>query len=248
MSERKDDFYVGYAEKSPASITGRTRIAIFAVFAIGLAAALLLVSGQARFDRGTFEFGIDRTFEGILVERPYPELFVREDGGWARHLLVRPGKFGAAAVAEGLDGRRVRITGSRIFNDRVRMIEVHDVTALDGGSDLPQGARSLGRMTLRGEIVDSKCHLGVMKPGRGKPHKACATRCIAGGIPPVLRVEDDSGAVDYWLLVSPDGGPVGERILDWIAEPVEITGEVFREEDRWILRADPADYRSPAVR
>jgi hypothetical protein len=29
-------------------------------------------------------------------------------------------------------------------------------------------------MTLTGEIVDSKCYLGVMNPGQGKVHRDCA--------------------------------------------------------------------------
>ena len=47
-------------------------------------------------------------------------------------------------------------------------------------------------MDVKGEIVDPKCFFGVMKPGEGKPHKDCAIRCILGGIPPVLKVTDES--------------------------------------------------------
>ena len=52
--------------------------------------------------------------------------------------------------------------------------------------EMPLMPTSLGVATLRGEIVDSKCYLGAMKPGDQKTHKACATLCIRGGIPPVL--------------------------------------------------------------
>jgi hypothetical protein len=56
---------------------------------------------------------------------------------------------------------------------------------------------SLGTQTLIGEIVDSKCYLGVMNPGALIPHRACAIRCISGGIPPVLlvRQSDRSAAL-----------------------------------------------------
>src|SRR5947207_1819862 len=96
----------------------------------------------------------------------------------------------------------------------------------------------LGRRTLVGEIVDSKCFLGVMNPGQLTPHRACAIRCISGGVPPVLVVRQKNGPAIYLLLVASDGKPV----LDIVAEPVEITGEVEREGDLLILRADPATY------
>jgi hypothetical protein len=34
-----------------------------------------------------------------------------------------------------------------------------------------------GPVELTGEIVDSKCFLGVMVPGSGKTHKECASLC-----------------------------------------------------------------------
>jgi hypothetical protein len=46
----------------------------------------------------------------------------------------------------------------------------------------------------------------------------------------------------YLLLVSPDGKPVNKQVLDFVAEPIEITGEVERQGELLILRADPAAY------
>ena len=102
---------------------------------------------------------------------------------------------------------------------------------------------SLGRQTLVGEIVDSKCYLGVMNPGQLLPHRACAILCISGGIPPVLLVRQKIGPAIYLLLVSADGQPVNQQVLDLVAEPVQITGEVERQGDWLILRADPARYQ-----
>jgi hypothetical protein len=101
----------------------------------------------------------------------------------------------------------------------------------------------LGRQTLVGEIVDSKCFLGVMNPGQLTPHRACAIRCISGGVPPVLLVRQKDGPATYLLLVSSEGKPVNQQVLDLVAELVEITGEVERQGDLLILRADPATYR-----
>jgi hypothetical protein len=82
-----------------------------------------------------------------------------------------------------------------------------------------------------------------MNPGQLLPHRACAIRCISGGIPPVLLVRQKDGPPIYLLLVSADGGPVNQQVLDMVAEPVQITGEIERQGDLLILRADPATYR-----
>jgi hypothetical protein len=91
--------------------------------------------------------------------------------------------------------------------------------------------------------VDSKCFLGVMNPGQLTPHRACAIRCISGGVPPVLLVRQKAGPATYLLLVSDDGKPVNKQVLELVAEPVEITGEVERQGELLILKADPTTYR-----
>ena len=124
------------------------------------------------------------------------------------------------------------------------LIEVvpDSVEAVDQGRAGPATV-TLGERTLVGEIADSKCHLGVMNPGRAKVHRACATLCIRGGIPPILLVDGEDGSVERYLLVSREGGAVNEAVLPMVADTVEITGEVVREDDLLVLRADPSSYR-----
>jgi hypothetical protein len=98
-------------------------------------------------------------------------------------------------------------------------------------------------VTLKGEIVDSKCFLGVMNPGQLTTHRACAIRCISGGAPPVLLVRPKAEPARYFLLVSAVGKPINKEVLDLVAEPVEITGQVEAQGDLMILRADPKTYR-----
>jgi hypothetical protein len=117
------------------------------------------------------------------------------------------------------------------------------VTATGDGAVRTARPTMLGEQTLVGEIVDSKCYLGVMNPGALTPHRACAIRCISGGIPPVLLVRQKDGPVLYFLLVARDGRPVNKHVLDIVAEPVQITGQVERQGELLILRADPATYR-----
>ena len=101
----------------------------------------------------------------------------------------------------------------------------------------------VGGVTLRGEIVDAKCYWGVMKPGHTKPHRGCAARCIAGGVPAVLLVRGADGSARTLLLVTEEGETVNDQVGDLVAEPVEISGVLVRQGDLEILRADPADYR-----
>src|SRR5262249_3287574 len=143
----------------------------------------------------------------------------------------------------------VTLKGTLIYREHQTMIEVAGDSIKPIGapqrsvkSGTPE-AMSLGQQTLVGEIVDSKCFLGVMNPGQLTPHRACAIRCMSREIPPVLLVRRSDGTASYYLLVSQVGKPVTKEILDMVAEPVQITGEVVRQGDLLILRADPARYR-----
>jgi hypothetical protein len=151
----------------------------------------------------------------------------------------------AEAIAP-LDGKSVTLTGALIYRDNQTMIEVLpdsiQETNIAATTALAE-AIPLGKQTLVGEIVDSKCFLGVMNPGQLAPHRACAIRCISGGVPPVLLVRQKDGPAIYLLLVSVDGQPLNKQVLDMVAEPVEITGEVERQGELLMLRADPATYR-----
>ena len=97
--------------------------------------------------------------------------------------------------------------------------------------------------TLVGEIVDSKCYLGVMRPGRRRAHRACAALCIRGGIPPLLVTRRPGGERWHLLLTAPGGGPVGDAVLEVVAEPVVITGQVTRRGNLYYLAAGPEAIR-----
>ena len=87
---------------------------------------------------------------------------------------------------------------------------------------------SSGSIEVTGEIVDTKCFLGVMNPGRSKVHRDCAARCISGGVPPALLVEA-GGKSRLYLLAGADGAPLDPRtILDRVAEPVIVRGELWK--------------------
>src|SRR5437899_1018544 len=156
------EFYVGYLPQAPRRLAGAVRrFALGLVTLAGIIAAAL-VFAQAPFPASTFEFQNYKQFEGVLRERPYPGLAAS-----AEYLLVAPGKHGATGLVRGLDGRTVRLKGSLIYRDGVSMIEVLPST-IEPTARAPAPDTvpvELGNVTLAGEIVDSKCYLGVMNPG-----------------------------------------------------------------------------------
>lgn len=256
MSMRRADseFYVGYLTVAPPQLAAflRTRVAVLIVVALAVAVALTVAHGL--FGAGQFEYGVVRSFEGMIVARPYPLLSVTRPGqplasaASSAYLLVAPGKFGAAPIVGDFDGAHVQLEGSLVWREGRTLIEVvpgsvrrHPDAA--AGNAALDAELDLGVHTLRGEIVDSKCFLGVMNPGELRPHRECAVRCISGGIPPALVVRDAAGHATYLLLVSADGHAVNRDVLDLVAEPVEITGRVTRRRDLLQLRSNPETYR-----
>jgi hypothetical protein len=216
--------------------------------------ALVLAAVQRPFAAARFEFGVERQVSGWLSAKPYPMLLVpRPAGGnsaaaYSRYLLAGSGKHGANATVDRYDGQWVTLAGSLVYRDDQTMLEV--IHAASSPSTAPSTAVastappvSLGRFTLTGEIVDSKCWLGVMNPGELKTHKACAIRCLSGGLPPLFVVRDSLGTAAEFLLVSAGGAPVNREILGMVAEPVRISGEVQRWGDLLLLAADPSTYQ-----
>jgi len=180
------------------------------------------------------------------VESPAPTLLVATESRLSPFLLVAPGKFGAADLVAGMNGRTLHVQGTLIQRDDEVMIELvpDSIREVATVAERPlSNAFDLGAHTLVGEIVDSKCYLGVMKPGREKTHRACAVRCISGGIPPILRTTDREGLPIHLLLVGTDGGPINRQLLAFVAEPVEISGTIQRHGDQLAFLVDPGSIR-----
>ena len=255
-----DEFYIGWQSNAPPGIGSRVRRAVVFLLALAILLGVLLAVAQRIIGVSVFEWGKVKSFSGILKSQPYPHLLVPRPGAnaapatFSSYYLVKPFKFGLdAETVSRVDGQMVSLKGTLIYRGNQTMIEVvnDSIKPLDSpDKNLATASAtqpvSLGRQTLIGEIVDSKCYLGVMNPGALTPHRACAIRCISGGIPPVLLVRQTNGPALYFLLVSTDGKPVNKQVLNLVAEPVEITGEVERQGELLILRADPATYRRAA--
>jgi hypothetical protein len=246
-----DEFYIGYLPTAPAGLGKMMRKVSILLLVTASVAAAILVMNQKPFYPSVYEFGNTRTYEGILCERPYPILLVARPGQtgespvYSQYLLVGDGKFGAATVAKGLDGKRVRLNGALIYRDDQTMIKITDgtITPLSDEAVSLQNGKNLGTFQLSGEIVDSQCYLGVMNPGESKPHKECAVRCISGGVPPVFVVKDFAGTANYFLLVSAEGKTINQEVLPFVADPIRIEGQVIQYENVLVLQADSKNFK-----
>ena len=240
------EFYVGYLPRAPKSLA-RATVGIIAVLAVlGLVIGLVLVFGQQPFPRSTFEYQQYREFTGLVEMNPYPALLVQRPGApaeqspYSRYLLVAPGKHGADSDVRGFAGKRVILRGSLIYRDGQNMIELLPGSlALQGSTPLSRlKEMQIGELTVVGEIVDSKCYLGVMNPGRTKVHRDCAARCISGGIPPMLVTGDAA-----YLLVGTDGRQLNREVLDMVGETIEVHGTAVRSGETLIIKSEPGTYR-----
>jgi nitrite reductase/ring-hydroxylating ferredoxin subunit len=240
------ELYIGYLPEAPPRQARFARRAVSALLTLCIGAVALVASQQSKLSDGRFEFGVAREFRGVIEAAPYPVLRTpRPGGGASAYLLVARGKHGANELAAPFAGRGVTLRGVLVHQNGRALIEVapNSIAPADVSVEASGGAVALGRFKLRGEIVDSKCHLGVMNPGERRTHRACAKLCVRGGIPPLLWVEDEHGEVRRLLLVGARGEAVNDRVVELVGDPVEIEGDVERIDDLLVLRADPANYR-----
>ena len=240
------EFYIGYLPKAPAGIRKIVRLVVGGILLVSVAGALLFAAAQREFANSSFEFGKMTEYQGDLIEEPYPSLIVHGQSGATESknpfLLVAPGKHGAEQIVNGYGGRNVRLRGTLIHREEGQMIEVvpGSITEASGRQASRPAPRYLGEFTLNGEIVDSKCFLGVMNPGRGKVHRDCAVRCISGGIPPAFVTEDLAGATKILLLTDETGKPLKKGLfLNRVAQPLQIHGRVVESEGLLYLQAAP---------
>jgi hypothetical protein len=256
-----DEFYIGWEAKTAPGIGRTARRTIVFLLLLVLGAATIFACAQRLIGASVFEWGKTKTFAGVLKLEPYPHLLVPRPGqpaalpSFSSYYLVAPWKFGLQNdKLIGFDSKPVSLKGTLIYRENQTMIEVQpesisiassNALSAEGSAQIINQKSELinSAVTLQGEIVDSKCFLGVMNPGQLTPHRACAIRCISGGVPPVLLVRPKGEPARYFLLVSADGKPVNKQVLDLVAEPIEITGQVERQGDLMILRADPTTYR-----
>ena len=251
----KDDFYIGYRPDNEKAFFSKTKKIVFATIIIAAVFALAFIGFSGAFPNSVFELGKQTELEGYLRTSPYASLIVGDPQSVAPSevLLVAFGKFGGKQLLKeieeskgvNLHGRRVKIQGTLIHGEGRTLLEMTDkansltqiydekITVSSPKADLSK------KRTLSGEIIDPKCYFGVMKPGRGKPHKSCAIRCISGGIPPVFKASFDDGHSEYFIILDHVGREINQRVLDYVADPIMVSGVVTDSPEWKVLYLDP---------
>ena len=256
------EFYIGYQAQTPPGLARfyRRGAAILLVATAGLGA---LLAGLMRpLPPSFFDFGHARDFEGLVQEAPYPSLLVtdgiRSPGSppdaapLPRVLLGGEGKHGAQDLVRGLDGARVRLTGTLAWRPAGTgasagasmgestetttgpqgfiEIQAGSVRTLAPAATAAANSRSGGsgrRIRLRGEIMDAKCYLGVMNPGESTVHRDCAALCIRGGLPALFVARDDRGVELGLLLADENGRAMAGLLPPLVGLPLSLDGTLL---------------------
>jgi hypothetical protein len=252
---KNDEFYIGWMDQAPKGFTLCIKKYLFVLLPVIILLGALLALSQKKFGTGNFEFGILTEVKGIYFNEPVPNIKVlngKDIWGTENYItvpLIGFGKHGAEGVIADLEkeknssfeGKEIRLKGTLLYNDGKLLMQVDandkPLTAVsDNKKDtlLFKQPKEIGMLDIKGEIVDPKCFFGVMKPGEGKPHKDCAIRCILGGIPPVLKVTNDEGKQNYYLIVGAHGEKMNEAVQDYVASQVTIHAKAVEYGD-WIV-------------
>jgi len=227
-------FYIGYLPQAPDDLRKFLRRIVTLLASLAILLAIILVFAQQEFSPAFFEFTKVRDFTGALQANPYPTLLVTDSTsrGPTQYLLTAVGKHGFTERLAELNDKPVHLRAKLIFRNEGAMLEVVPNTiAPESATDSPAVSTSAEQgedVILNGEIVDTKCFLGVMNPGRTKVHRDCATRCLSGGIPPALLVQDGTSSTLY-LLAASDGAKLDpQHFLTHVGEPVTVRAKLFR--------------------
>lgn len=237
-----DEFYVGYLPETPPRTRRLVRAAVLAFSLAGLGLGVAMVASQRSPGDAVWN-PRPVSISGVVALEPYPMLRSR-GGAEPAVLVVATGKHGARDRLAGHEGRLVTLRGTRLARDGRVLFELADgadaITPRPGSPPPIAAPENLGRVAVRGEVIDPKCFMGAMKPGSGKTHRACAVRCIAGGIPPMLVARDAGSTPEYYLLADEHGGAVNERVLPWVGDVVDARGTLIVVDGVLVLRLDPA--------
>jgi hypothetical protein len=241
------EFYIGWMAKAPAGFARHVKKVLLILFPAALIIGYLLSTTQKKFSTANFEFGKTTEVKGIYFNSPIPMLKVFDKNKLSITLpLVGYGKHGAeTAIMElekekgiSLNGKEITLKGTLINGDGKTLLQIdkndNPIVNIGDESSIQLEQKELGTQTIRGEIIDPKCYFGVMKPGEGKVHRDCAIRCILGGIPPVLHVQNEKGESNYYLIVGTNGDKMNEAVQDFVAEPVSMEARVVQKGD-WII-------------
>jgi hypothetical protein len=220
------DVYVGYLPTPPRhKRLLRVLMPAVLLLAAGIGAAIAAVADDP--GPGTWDTAAVVERSGTL--RLSPVVFLETDEGPV--LLVEQGKFAPDSRRRALAGALVTARGALIRRGPLSMIELlPDASAVAAKPGTPGGQLAdspdtpAEPMTVQAEILDSKCFLGAMKPGRGPTHAACGKLCLRGGIPALIVWTTAEGG-NAWAVLEPGpDGVIDPLLLETVGRTATLSG------------------------
>ena len=232
-----NDFFVGYLSL-PTRLSRFYKILIPILFLLGIAVALWLASGQKSPGKGIADLSGQQQMTGYLTIDPYPVLHgVGPDQRSV--LLVHQTKTSANELVLPYANQWVNLSGFALQRGGWSMLQLppnSEITQAPAIAGVDLTLTVLDNLTFEGEIIDSKCFLGAMKPGGGKVHRACASLCLRGGVPPMLVVKDAQGDRFGYLLMNEDDSSASVQLSEIVAVPIRVTGQLVQRGDLQYMR------------
>lgn len=241
MSEPR--FFIGWEGRTGFALG--SFLALLVGLGLGVLAALGMELPRSGADHAPPGFGGTppgglaegpQRLEGVLTALPYPLLHLP---GGQTVLLAGEGKLGAPAAQE---GQRVAAEGYLGWRGSIAMLTLA-AAPMPLGEGVPPARQPLGRWRITGEVCDGKCAAGVMRPGTGLAHRACANLCVAGEIPAVFVPTAPVAGEAFLVLGDAAGRGSPSAWRDVMGLRVTLEGEVARLGSVLVFQADPAGAR-----
>lgn len=243
----QDDFFVGYG-RAPRNVA---RYVIKLVLgALAFVFALSFALAWSVQERGGGGFGGGLKVQGRVANLPYPVLQIFPSAKYPRGhvmLIAGGGKQGMGKTVDKLVGKALEVRGFLLKRGDLDVIVTdtpgHYKTIAETATVAALAPQSHGRFRIAGEICDGKCYSGVMRPGRGIAHKACANLCIAGDQPAIFATVRPVKGASFLLLANSSGKIPPKSMYDYVALPVELEGELVQYGDLLVFKADWSSIR-----
>lgn len=228
-NQKENVFFVGYLA-IPASLARYYKLVIAVIILVGVALSLWIASAQQSVGLGTVELFEETSLSGYLTMEPYPVLH-QVNGSNRSVILIDRYKKSANHIVQAHANSWISLSGLIVQRGDWEMLQLLPDTQISEAKAIEGfmiNEIDLGQVSLKGEIIDSKCFLGAMKPGGGKVHRACARLCLLGGVPPMFVAKNAQGNRFGYLLMNPDGTSASTELAEQVAIPVEISGALIQ--------------------
>ena len=124
---------------------------------------------------------------------------------------------------------RTNLTGSCIWLDSagVRSIVVTSLGILAAVWPTNDRTNAAADITVKGEVVEIACSVSTGAGGRGPAHATCALDCAKRGEPLAVLAADG-----LYELTGDFAANRNAKLLDFVAKPVIVTGDVSEADGR----------------